>query len=183
MSKHIQVTDDWHADEPMGYAVPTPNSDLGEYRVFVLLHDAKHFADRQEDDEGADIPIYPLWAGHPIDHSRDKFDEYSFEQPSEQSHAATQTEVAGLREENDATECAMSDEEAAHQETLQMLATAQLELTRLKSLSKYAAALADTGSQEHKLHFGDGKVTANGWRVAEMMREKLLSAIPQENQS
>lgn len=97
MSKHIQVTDDWRADEPMGYAVPTPNSDLGEYRVFELLHDAKHFADRQEDDEGADIPIYPLWAGHPIDHSRDQFDEYSFEQPSEQSHAALQTEVAGLR--------------------------------------------------------------------------------------
>jgi len=46
------------------------------------------------------------------------------------------------------------------------------------------AKLADTGSEEHKARFesrrlGDG--TANGWRVAEAMREIAIDAVGNVN--
>ena len=66
----IELSDDWHLDEPLAYLVKN-HSDYGrEYEIFQDESDAKLHAEKQEyeaenDREPDDFQIYPLYAGNP----------------------------------------------------------------------------------------------------------------------
>lgn len=71
--KQPAISDEWHTDEPMAYAVKCHDQVIAEYRIFADESEARRFAERQieaaeeDDEDSADHMIgkvYPLYAGN-----------------------------------------------------------------------------------------------------------------------
>lgn len=68
----LTLSDDWHQDEPLAYAVKCFSTTMEEYRVFTNRRDADDFASDQQyrsiaSGEPADWVVYPLYAGNPME--------------------------------------------------------------------------------------------------------------------
>lgn len=69
---HVELTDEFHQDEPLAYLVKRCDDTIREYDVFENYRDACNFAARQSEEheerngEPRGFDVYPLYASHAV---------------------------------------------------------------------------------------------------------------------
>lgn len=67
--KTIELTDEICQKNPVAYFVFSHSDTMQEYKIFDCQMQAENYAaDQQEEAETDGWPIYPLYAGHALDH-------------------------------------------------------------------------------------------------------------------
>lgn len=71
MSDTIELTDEFHQEEPLGYLVKNHDTTIREYEVFAEEYFAQEHARQQEQlardaGEEEDWQIFPMYASHAI---------------------------------------------------------------------------------------------------------------------
>lgn len=65
----LELSDDWHQDEPLAYLVKCFDTTIHEYKVFADDREAESYANQQQEESGADSEydgrVFPLYAGNP----------------------------------------------------------------------------------------------------------------------